>query len=71
MKLQEKLERLTMTAFERRLLKQWLAANESNTQEEEASSDDASTDEAERPNGEAPCCVEHDEPSPCTGTDGA
>lgn len=67
MKLQEKLERLTMTAFERRLLKQWLAANESNTQE----ADDASTDEAERPNGDAPCRVEHDEPSPCTGTDGA
>jgi len=33
MKLHEKLERMTMTAFERRLLKQWLAANEATDEE--------------------------------------
>src|SRR5262245_19609288 len=42
MKLQEKLERMTMTAFERRLLKQWLAANETLTEGEPEPADEES-----------------------------
>ena len=56
MKLQEKLERMTMTAFERRLLKQWLAANEEPVEEqvpEEACSTLGSDPNVERPESDA------------------
>jgi hypothetical protein len=55
MKLQDKLERMTMTAFERRLLKQWLAANE--------------TDEPDAPSVEKPTDKDAGDSVPCTGTD--
>jgi hypothetical protein len=58
MNLQEKLERMARTSFERRLLRHWLAAKATRANDEESREESPAVEPAE---GELP---------PATGTDG-
>ena len=59
MNLQEKLERMARTSFERRLLRHWLAANATHADDEESREETTTIEPADK------------EIPPATGTDGA